>query len=295
MSTVDVELSRATEQLAAAGIDSARSDAEWLLVALSGVDRGRLLMMDALDDAARTAYRAAVTRRAQRIPLQHIIGTAAFGPAELAVGPGVFTPRPETEFLAEWACGAAGRIDGPASVVDLCSGSGALAIAIATMLPTARVRAVERSPVALEWLRGNVDRAAGSVRARVSVVAADVTDADRMRASIPTGSIDVVVANPPYVPDGAAVAPEVAHDPAEAVFAGADGMSVITPMLTVIAGMLRPGGVVGLEHDDSTSDAVVAAMSVTGAFVDVRAHRDLAGRPRFVTARRGPAGPLRSA
>ncbi|WP_262365813.1 peptide chain release factor N(5)-glutamine methyltransferase [Gordonia sp. OPL2] len=282
--SIDEELARARNRLHAAGIDSARSDAEWLLADVLEVDRGRLVILDDLDESARSRFRAAVDSRCARIPLQHIVGTAAFGPAELAVGPGVFTPRPETEFLAEWAVIEARDISAPV-VVDLCSGSGALAIAIASMIPGAGVTAVERSPSALEWLSRNVADAAGR-GVTVSVLAADVTDTDGMADAFPAGTVDVVVANPPYVPEGTDVSPEVAHDPPEAVFAGADGMSVIVPMLAVVADMLRVGGVVGIEHDESTSSAVAAALAATGHFTDIRARHDLTGRPRFVTARR---------
>ncbi|NDZ94685.1 peptide chain release factor N(5)-glutamine methyltransferase [Streptomyces sp. SID6673] len=282
---VDSELSRAERTLRDAGVDSARGDAEWLLAAVLEIDRGRLLIVDGLDQATRDRFRGLVDRRARRIPLQHIVGATSFGPAELVVGPGVFVPRPETEFLAEWAVGIADGA-GIVTVVDLCSGSGALAIAVATMLPNARVWAVERSPEALEWLRRNVASAPPQVRDRIAVVAADVTDAAQMHATLPAGSVDVVVANPPYVPQAARVAPEVAHDPADAVFGGADGMSVITPMMPIVAELLRPGGVVGVEHDDTTSAAVLDVVGAVGAFDDVRARDDLAGRPRFVTARR---------
>ncbi|MDL9946047.1 peptide chain release factor N(5)-glutamine methyltransferase [Gordonia sp. ABSL11-1] len=281
---VDDELAWARDRLHAAGIDSARSDAEWLLADVLGVERGRLVILDDLDPTARSRFRTAVDSRCARIPLQHIVGTAAFGPAELAVGPGVFTPRPETEFLAEWAADAAHGSSAPV-IVDLCSGSGALAIAIASIVPGADVTAVERSPSALEWLSRNV-AAAEEHGVAVTVLPADVTDAGRMADAFPGGTVDIVVANPPYVPEGADVAPEVAHDPPEAVFAGADGMSVIVPMLTVVADMLRAGGVVGIEHDESTSPAVTTALAATGHFADIRARDDLTGRPRFVTARR---------
>lgn len=284
---VDGELAWARTVLADAGIESARADADWLLAAVLGIDRGRLLVVDDLDDDVVHRFRAAVVRRAQRIPLQHIIGTASFGPAELSVGPGVFTPRPETEFLVEWALRALPEA-GVVRVVDLCSGSGALAIAIAMLAPHTRVWAVERSADALEWLRRNVNDAPADVAGRITVVAADVTDPAALAEQIGPASVDVVVSNPPYVPTTTPVSPEVAHDPVEAVFGGADGMSVIVPMLPVIAALLRPGGVFGLEHDESTTAAVMSAATATDRVIDVRAHDDLTGRPRFVTGRRRP-------
>ncbi|MCZ0912540.1 peptide chain release factor N(5)-glutamine methyltransferase [Gordonia amicalis] len=287
------EIRGATAQLAAAGIDSARRDAEWLMAHVLTCDPGRLIVIDTVDDAHVREFRAAIDQRARRIPLQHIVGTAAFGPVELAVGPGVFIPRPETEFLLEWAVSAAATMPAPLWIVDLCSGSGALAIAVATMVGSARVAAVEISDDALKWLRRNVSDAPEAVRERIDVFAADVTDAAQIGRVIPAGSVSVVVTNPPYVPRRSAVGPEVDHDPERAVFAGDDGMSVIIPMVPVIANMLTAGGVVGIEHDDTTSDAVVDCLRAHGAFDEVTAHTDLAGRPRFVTARRIGAGASR--
>lgn len=287
------EIRSATAQLAAAGIDSARRDADWLMAHVLGCDPGRLIVIDTIDDADLREFRAAVDQRSRRIPLQHIVGTAAFGPLELAVGPGVFIPRPETEYLLEWASSAAGSMSAPVRIVDLCSGSGALAIALATMVESARVTAVEMDDAALKWLRRNVADAPSEVGERLEVVAADVTDAARIAGTIPAGSISIVVTNPPYVPLRSEVGPEVAHDPARAVFGGDDGMSVIVPMVPVIASMLSVGGLVGIEHDDTTSDAVVDCLRAHGAFDEVTAHTDLAGRPRFVTARRIGAGASR--
>ena len=282
---VAAELRWAAQRLAEAGVDSPRADAEWLLCDALGCDRGRLLLVDAVSDNARARFHHAVAQRAERIPLQHITGTAAFGPVDLSVGPGVFTPRPETEFLADWAARALADTAGT-QLVDLCSGSGALAIAVATLVPSVRVTAVEYSPRALHWLRRNVDAAAADIAARISVCCADVTDAEQMGELIGPAGVDVVVANPPYVPDGHTIAPEVAHDPPEAVFAGPDGMTVIEPMVPIVADLLRPGGYVGIEHDDTTSVSVLTALESTGQFVDVRAHADLAGRLRFATGRR---------
>ncbi|MEO9328160.1 peptide chain release factor N(5)-glutamine methyltransferase [Gordonia aurantiaca] len=280
------EIRTAAARLAAAGIDSARRDAEWLMSHVLRCDPGRLVIVDTLDEPHARAFREAVGKRAQRIPLQHIVGTAAFGPLELAVGPGVFIPRPETEYLLEWAAGIAGSLPPDASVVDLCSGSGALALGVATLVPSVRVTAVEIDDEALIWLRRNVSDAPDGVRDRVRVVAADVTDPAQIGPAIPDGSVSLVVTNPPYVPLGSEVSAEVAHDPARAVYGGADGMDVIVAMVPVIASMLEIGGRVGIEHDDTTAQAVVDCLLAHGAFDEVVARRDLAGRPRFVTARR---------
>ena len=283
MTSTTSELAEATRVLARAGIESARSDAEWLFAHVLDVDRGRVAFVDEPDATARARYRDLVARRARRIPLQHIIGRAAFGPVDVAVGPGVFVPRPETEVMLEWAVESLRSVTDPL-VADLCSGSGALAIAIAVSVPSARVVAVEKSPAALLWLRRNVENL--GVGDRVAVLGADVTDHAGLREHIPDGSLDLVVANPPYVPVDTEVSPEVDADPAEAVFAGSDGMAVITPLANVAVRLLAADGFIGVEHDDSTSSQVVDAFTATGSFEEVLARRDLAGRPRFVTARR---------
>ncbi|BCI83142.1 release factor glutamine methyltransferase [Mycolicibacterium sp. TY66] len=269
-------ITEATTQLAAAGIDSARVDAEYLAAHAAGVDRARVMFSEP-DPEFYPRFRDLVARRARRIPLQHLIGTAAFGPVEVRVGPGVFIPRPETEALLEWAMTQ--PLPPSPLIVDLCTGSGALALALAHTWPQAQVVAVEKSPEALVYARRNC---AGSA---VEVLEADVTVpsllADR------TGTVDLLVSNPPYIPDGADLDPEVIdHDPAGALFGGPDGMSVIVPIIALAARLLRPGGKLGIEHDDTTADQVVAALDRDGTFGDITARRDLTGRPRFVTATR---------
>ena len=266
----------ATATLARAGIDSARTDAELLAAHLVGTDRGRLALLDAPGPEFFDRFDQAIATRAQRTPLQHITGTAPFGPVQLHVGPGVFTPRPETEAMLEWAL--AQPLPGDAVILDLCTGSGALAIALASQRPRARVIAVDDDAMALGYARRN---AAGTT---VRLVHGDVTDAGLLAELI--GSVDLVVANPPYIPIGTALEPEVArHDPAHALFAGADGMAVIEPLVGRAADWLKPGGLLVVEHDDTTSEATARIMIRAGVFGDITAHRDLTGRPRFVTAR----------
>lgn len=274
MNALQQAISDAATVLAAAGIDSARADAEQLAAHVLGVDRGRLMFADP-EPRALDEFRALVGQRARRIPLQHLLGTAAFGPLTLAVGPGVFIPRPETEALLEWAQTVPVRPGGV--IVDLCSGSGALALALARYRPDARVIAVERSEEALRYARANVD---GTT---VELLHADVTDRDVL-ADL-SGEVDLVVANPPYIPDGAELEPEVAeHDPHSALFGGPDGMAVIEPIVELVSRLLRPGGQVGVEHDDSTSVATVELFGAAAVFTGIAARRDLAGRRRFVTA-----------
>ena len=268
----------ATAQLAEAGIDSARYDAEELAAHLVGTERGRLTLLDSPGDEFFDQYRDIVAARSRRVPLQHLTGTAAFGPVLLQVGPGVFIPRPETEAILAWA--TAQRLAARSVIVDLCTGSGALALALARHRPAARVIGVDDSDAALQYARRN---AAGTA---VELIRADVTTPGLLPEL--DKRVDLVVANPPYVPDGMALEIEVAqHDPPHAVFGGVDGMAVIAAVVGLAGRWLRPGGLFAVEHDDTTSSQTVELISRTGLFDDVEAHKDLAGRPRFVTARRG--------
>jgi release factor glutamine methyltransferase len=273
-------IDEAARTLAQAGIDSAYVDAELLAAHTAGVGRGLLPFHDP-DEPFYDSYRVAVDARARRIPLQHLTASAAFGPLILEVGPGVFIPRPETESLLEWALGQ--RLSASPVIVDLCTGSGALAAALADAMPGAHVVAVEDSAEAMAYARRNC---AGR---DVELVHADVTRQGLL--SERDGEVDLLVSNPPYIPDGAALDPEVAeHDPAHALFGGPDGMRVIGPIVALAARLLRPGGYVAVEHDDDTAALTVALFEESGAFTDVTSRRDLAGRPRFVTGTRKGSG-----
>ena len=263
--------------LAEAGIDSARRDAEQLAAHLAGIDRGRLTLLESLDDEFFGRYRDVVAARSRRVPLQHLIGTVAFGPAVLHVGPGVFIPRPETEAILAWA--TAQRLAARPVIVDLCTGSGALAVALAQHRPAARVIGIDDSDAALDYARRNVEGTA------VELVRADVTTPGLLPEL--DGRVGLIVANPPYIPDSLILEPEVAqHDPHHAVFGGPDGMAVIAAVVGLAGRWLRPGGLFAVEHDDTTSSRTVELVESTGLFEGVRARQDLAGRPRFVTARR---------
>ncbi|MCY1140504.1 peptide chain release factor N(5)-glutamine methyltransferase [Actinoplanes sp. Pm04-4] len=275
-SSLSAALASAVADLAAAGIASPRVDAELLAAHVLGVPRGRLLLMDSLRADELSRFTALVAERVKRIPLQHLVGTAAFRHLELQVGDGVFVPRPETELLAGW--GIEHTAPG-ATVADLCSGSGAIALAVADEARPARVVAVERSPAALAYLRRN---AAGYPV--VEVVEGDVTDPGVLAEL--RGAVNVVLCNPPYVPSATEVPAEVGLDPAEAVFGGGDGLEVIRPVIALAAALLEPGGVVGIEHDDVHGEAVPALLRADGRFAEVAAHDDLTGRPRYATARR---------
>lgn len=274
-------------QLAGAGIDRAPAQARWLLGAALGMDAAglaRLAPGDALPIAAAEAYAALIERRAAREPLQHLLGAAPFRGLSLAVGPGVFVPRFETESLVQLVLD---RLPGgPQTVLDLGSGSGAIALALAAERPDWSIVAVERSAQALPWLRRNAAAVVGECPGpRLRIVDADFADVgliDGILAGL-GGSVDAVVSNPPYVPSATLVGPEVRADPAEAVFSGPDGLAAIRALLPVARAMLRPGGLLALEHDESHQAGVLAAVAAAG-FLAADGHRDLPGRARFVTA-----------
>ena len=259
-------------------------DAELLLASALGVSRGRLLTLVTVPDDVCVRFGTLVDQRADRVPLQHLTGRAPFRFIELAVGPGVFVPRPETEQLTGWALERLTGLAGPI-VVDLGSGSGAIALSIAHEHPGARVTAVERDPGAIEWTRHNALARVGAGDTPVGVVAGDMTDPDLL--SELDGRVEVVVSNPPYVPDDAVLPREVAeHDPPLALWGGPDGLDVVRGMLSVAARLLHPGGWLGIEHADQQGGSLPAVVRAHGAFDEVEDHPDLAGRPRFTTARR---------
>jgi len=275
--TVRQAVKRATKVLAAAGVSSPRHDAEALAAHVLGVGRGELVHHKTLDAAA---YDALVARRAAREPLQHLTGRAAFRHIEVDVGPGVFIPRPETEVTAGAAVEVAQTLDRPL-IVDLYAGSGAIALAVADEVPEAEIHAVEAEDTAVAWLRRNV---AGSR------VVAHHTDVERCLLEF-TGTVDIVVANPPYVPLGAVVRdPEVAnYDPAPALWSGPDGLDAMRVLERTAARLLRPGGYLFAEHADVQGVAAPALFADPSCWEDVADHADLAGRPRYVSARRtGP-------
>jgi len=270
-------IDEATRVLTEASVTSPRVDAEELAAHVARTDRGQLALLDIVGDDFFSRYADLIAARAKRIPLQHLTGTAAFGPLNLDVGPGVFIPRPETEALLEWA--AAQQLPPEPLIVDLCSGSGALAAALARHEPAARVIGVDISADAMAYAHRNT--AGTSVELRVG----DVCDPGLFDDL--DGLVDLVVANPPYLPDGVELEPEVAeYDPPQALFGGPDGTSFV-PAISALAGRwLVCGGLLAIEHDDTASAVVVALLRRTSLFENVVAHTDFAGRPRFVTARR---------
>ena len=275
-------LRRAERLLADAGVPSPRVDAEVLAAHLLGVTRGELQVAVVLGRPAPAGLTELVARRAQRVPLQHLVGSAPFRGLELAVGPGVFVPRPETEAVAEVAIDAAADAvarTGTALVVDLCTGSGAIALAVAAEVPAAQVHAVELDATAHGWAARNL------ARSRVVLHRGDA----RTALTPLDGTVDVVVSNPPYVPpDAVPVDPEVAeHDPAVALYGlGPDGLEVPRGVVRAAARLLRPGGTLVVEHAEVQDASARAMVEATGAYADVRTQADLTGRPRMVVARR---------
>jgi release factor glutamine methyltransferase len=282
-------LAGAEARLADGGVESPEHDARALLAFVVGVDHGRLPLVREVTREQVAAYDALVERRAAREPLQHLTGIAYFRHVELQVGPGVFVPRPETELLAGWAIEQAkvmvstGSTDGAGStdapvVVDLGTGSGAIAKAIAQEVPSAGVHAVELEESAHAFAARNL---AGT---GVDLRRGDLAEAfDDL-----LGRVDIVVSNPPYIPHEAweSVAVEVRdHDPDLALYATGDGLDMIRVVEQRAALLLCPGGVVGVEHADVQGAAAPAVFTASGRWDRVRDHEDLTGRPRFVTAR----------
>ena len=280
-------LRAATQQLRAAGVASPEHDAAALLAHVLGTSRSGLVLVERVEPAAAEQYDALVARRAAREPLQHLTGTAYFRHVELAVGPGVFVPRPETELLAGWAVEQASAVIGSVGsaagcvVVDLCTGSGAIAKAVADEVPEATVHAVELDEGAHAWAARNL--AGTGVDLRHDDLATAFEDL--------AGTVDVVTCNPPYIPLEAweSVEPEARdHDPHLALFSGTDGLDAIRVLERRAAVLLRPGGVVGFEHADVQGDSAPRVFTATGRWLEVRDHDDLAGRPRYTTARLAP-------
>lgn len=278
-------LRAATARLADAGVDSPRHDARALAVHVLGLQRpGDLPAVPCLDDEQAGRFEALVDRRAQRVPLQHLTGTVGFRHLDLAVGPGVFVPRPETECVVQWVVDTLREVADPV-VVDLCSGSGVIALAVAQEVPAATVHAVERDPVALAWARRN---AAGRATAGDRPVHLHQGDAGDCLPAL-DGQVDVVVSNPPYVAEAerALLDPEVGdHDPQAALFAGPDGLDVVRLVERAARRLLRPGGWVVVEHSDRQGRSAPELFERAGGWADVHDHADLTGRDRFVTARR---------
>ena len=268
------------EQLSAAGF--AEVEAEILLAHTLGISRMDLHnpltvenALAAIGDMAivEETFWKLLDRRCAHEPLQYLTGVAYFRHLEIKVGPGVLVPRPESELLVESVLTYIEKLSGAVSVVDLGSGSGALALAIATEAPHTHVIAVEKSPEAIYWLKENVS----FIDEKVRILESDVATAlDGVKC-------DVVIANPPYVPDSQELPRDVAeHEPAIALFGGADGMKAPRLFISTASRLLKEGGFLAIEHYEEQGPAIADVLSAD--FTDILLHQDLTGRPRFTTA-----------
>ena len=249
MSTIRDILVDSQRRLSNAGIESASTESAELLAHVLGVPRNRLLMQDSIDGKDRVAFERLLAKRLNRIPLQHITGTAPFRRIELKVGPGVFIPRPESELVAEAAIRFLRECENPIAV-DLCSGSGAIALSLALEVPGARVVGVELSADSFVWLQQNVNRFDCEIPVEIHQV--DATDFTASVFFELAGKCDVVTCNPPYIPiDMTPRDPEVRiHEPAVALYGGSDGLDVIRGIVNTAAMLLKSGGLLVVEHAD---------------------------------------------
>lgn len=277
-------LRAAAATLAAAGIETAASDAELLAAHVAGLRRGELALAafrgDAVSPENLARFEELIARRSRREPLQHLTGSAPFRHLTLAVGPGVFVPRPETEILAGIAIDALRLSPEPAPVaVDLGSGSGAIALAMATEVPHARVFAVEKSDDAVVWTRRN----AAAIAPEVSVVHGDLADT---LADL-DGTVSVVASNPPYIPDDAIPRdPEVRDwDPPAALYGGVDGLDIVRVLSRRALALARPGGLLAIEHAEVQGAAIREVLAADG-WRSPATHPDLTLRDRVTTAYR---------
>ena len=284
MSEIKGLLRSAKEKLAAADIQEI--DAEHLFAYVLGISRMDLhnsvkveATLKALGDfgVIEDTFAKLISRRAGHEPLQYLTGTAYFRHLELEVGPGVLVPRPESELLVDAVLTHISNlqksVEGEISVIDLGAGSGALALAIATEAPRARVIAVEKSAEAIAWLKKNVAKISENVR----VVEGDVAEV------LPGVKSDIVIANPPYIPDRQRLPRDVAeHEPHIALFGGATGLEVPKLFIDAAARLLKRGGVLAIEHTEEQGGAIDALLS--REFVDIVLHQDLTGRPRWTSA-----------
>ncbi len=277
---IQAALQSATESFAKAGIESAAADAEILLAHLLNISRGEL-QAKAFTDAEFSeteSYTNLVAKRAQRIPLQHLTGVAHFRRLTLKVGPGVFVPRPETEVVTQLAVDALRAVGNESPIaVDLATGSGAIALSLAVEVPNAKVFAIELSEDALEYTRVNF----AELAPEAVLVQGDLVDAFPEL----NGTVDVLVSNPPYIPDEMIpIYPEVhLHDPSLALYGGADGLDVVRNVDSAAKRLLRSGGTLIIEHADMQGEAVRELLLASG-WIQVRTHKDLVGRDRATTA-----------
>jgi release factor glutamine methyltransferase len=249
------------------------------------------LIRDSISEDELEEFIQFVAFRSARVPLQHLTGKAAFRRIEIAVGPGVLIPRPETELLVDKAIDFVRDISEPV-IVDLCSGSAAMSVSLAIEIPCSEVHALEFVDEAFAWgqktVRDHVAEIAmvGSI---MSLHHGDVRGCEGRELKSLAGKVDVIVANPPYIPSAAIPRdPEVfQYEPHEALFGGEDGMEFVSAIISAAKVLLKPGGLLVLEHGDNQGEdgipSVPKVLRASGVFTSVSDHNDLAGRPRFTT------------
>ena len=280
-----------TTVLEAAEVTSAQKNSVELLAHVLNDESLTALSETEISQEDESAYLSLIAQRATRIPLQHLTGKAYFRHLELLVGPGVFIPRPETELLAQVAIDEMKRVGGGVAV-ELCAGSGAIALSIATEVPNVIVHAVEKSPVAFEWLNKNVAQYAEQLSKNGSAVITYLGDAtDKAILEVLNGTVDVVATNPPYIPDAMIPRePEVRdHDPHMALFGGVDGFDVARGVIAVASELLVPNGLFGMEHADVQGESVIELLN---GWINPVDHADYNQLPRYVTARSGRVNSL---
>ena len=276
-------LALASEKLSTAGVPSPQADATWLLCHILDTDRSDLLTRITFDQDLSSeqleAFLVALARREKREPLQHITGKAAFRSLELSVGPGVFIPRPETEQVVQYAIDYLRQLPMPGVAIDLGTGSGAIAIAMAVEVPQTKVYAVELSQSAFDYATKNIEANFAAVELRLGAMQEVVSDL--------VGGVDVVISNPPYIPDSAIpIDPEVRNfDPELALYGGEDGLDVIRDISGIAAALLRAGGLLVLEHAETQSDAI-RELLLNDGWLSVSAFQDATMRYRTITAMR---------
>jgi release factor glutamine methyltransferase len=274
-------LSLASQKLTEAGVPSPQADATWLLCHVLDTDRSDLLTRITFDQSLTAAqlddFSVALARREKREPLQHITGKAAFRSLELSVGPGVFVPRPETEQVVQYAIDYLRQLPKPGVAIDLGTGSGAIAIAMAVEVPQTKVYAVELSESAFDYATKNIEANNAGVELRLGAMQEVVSDL--------VGGLDVVISNPPYIPSSAIpIDPEVRnYDPELALYGGEDGLDVIRDISGIAAALLRPGGLLVLEHADGQSESI-RELLLNDGWLNVSAFQDPTMRYRTITA-----------
>lgn len=310
-STVSTALREAVPALAQAGVESAAHDARVLMAAALGRETGTTVSpLDLVmrgGDTVPATFAGLLQRRIAREPLQWILGHGSVMGIDLAVAPGVFIPRPETDLLIDWVATEAERrvsrrehglfsrlLEPTLTVVDLCSGPGTIALGVAHELSlrgipdtvSVRIVGLEATDEGVKLARRNaghwVEQGHVDARIEVSFHRADVSSSADIVGLGLVNSADIVASNPPYVPEGTAVSPEVAQDPHDAVFSGEDGLTLMRPLAGTIELVAASSAAVAVEHDDSTGEAVRELLAGAG-ISDLVQHRDLAGRDRFVS------------